>query len=167
MITVLVLLKLIQPPVDPTVELLPEAMITIDWDGFSDVDTHLLYKGLHLSYVDKDIGIATLARDDVGITRRADGKLPRRHEITEIHELRDGTYKFAVRMYRLSKDATGPVDVNIRFETTRPYVDYYNSSITLTYHKQTIAVFTIEVEDGKIMSIGKNPEFKLHTGNFQ
>ena len=168
LLLILTLITMINPPIDPTVELRPKVIITAEWDGElrSDVDVHIIDpSGLHMSYSNKDLaGRIVLHRDDTGVSRSLDGSVINLNlEVVDIFSLDPGSYKVAVRMY--SKRDNGSVDVHMRMLSTESYDVFVDSVYTFTMNRQTISVFAFNVTDkGRIVDINFNPTYKLPSG---
>lgn len=161
----LVLLTMINPPVDPTIELRPQAMLTVEWDdkALSDVDTHIILPNSeHISYIYKDSGgRVVLTRDDTGASLDHKGNnIDINVEVTEFFVLEPGEYKVWVRLFSQRDD--GPIEVTIRFQTLSPFERYVDKVVTLEYRTQTIAVVSIHVDDeGKITFVDNDVDYIL------
>ena len=164
LLLLIVALALINPPVDPTVEVRPKALLTVEWDeeNASDVDTHvILPTGEHMSFVRKDIGgRVVLTRDDLGSSFESDGtSIPINLETTEFFALEDGTYKIAVRMF--SFKSSKPVEVTINLHTITPYARKLDRTVHLVAQKHTIPIAEVKVKDGKIVEVDTDVNFRL------
>ena len=163
LLLLIVALALINPPIDPTIEVRPKALLTVEWDkdNKSDVDTHvILPTGEHMSFVRKDIdGRVVLTRDDLGSSFESDGTaIPINLETTEFFALEDGTYKIAVRMFSLRDNI---VEVEVNLHTITPYARKLDRTVMLTHQKQTIPIAEFKVKDGKIIEVNTDVNFRL------
>ena len=161
----LVLLTMINPPIDPTVELRPQAMLIVEWEdkALSDVDTHIvLPNSEHISYIYKDAGgRVVLTRDDTGASIDHQGNnIDVNVEVTEFFALEPGEYKLWVRLFSQRDD--GPIEVSIRFQTLTPFEVYVDEVVMLEHRTQTIAVASIYVDnEGKITSVDNDVSYRL------
>ena len=165
MLLILTIITMIHPPVDPSIELRPVAVMTVEWDGMlkSDIDTHLILpNGSHLSYLHKDVGgRVVLHRDDLGRSKGLDGKvIPINLEVVDFFVLDPGRHKVAVKAYSYKDDK--PIKVEIKLYTTGTFTRYVDKTITLTASYQTISVveFTVD-DDGNIIDVNTSPTFQL------
>lgn len=163
LLLLIVALALINPPIDPTIEVRPEAIVTVEWGDMdkSDVDTHLILPdGSHINYVYKDAGgRAALNRDDVGYSFDAGGEvIAQNFEVVDIFTLEDGEYRLAVRLFSQNDPE---VNVRIRVETTSPYVRWVDTTVKLTQKKETPAIAIFTVKDGKIVKVDTDVDFRL------
>ena len=172
LLLLLTTLALINPPVDPTIELRPKAILTITWDDYSrsDVDIHIIDpSGNHLNYTLKDVGgQMVLTRDDTGASFDSDGVLIAVNvEVVEFHALQDGEYIVYVRMFSKnpnhhSEDIDlGDTSVIVEMNTLSPFNRVFKGEVYLAENKQTISVFSFTVKDGVIVDVNDDVDTKL------
>ena len=161
----LVLLTMINPPIDPTVELRPQAMLIVEWDdkALSDVDTHVvLPNSEHVSYIYKDAGgRVVLTRDDTGASLDHRGNnIDINVEVTEFFVLEPGEYKVWVRLF--SQRDEYPISVTIRFQTLSPFERWVDRMVVLEHRTQTIAIASIHVDnEGNITFVDTDVDYRL------
>ncbi len=131
-----------------------EFLITVTWgdDSPDDVDTWLEDPaGNVLHFRQKDIGLAHLDRDDLGLINDrivlADGSTVQYHhnqELTTIRGFISGEWVLNVHMY--SKRAPEPTSVEVRIDKLNPSVRtlfYRRIVLTTTWEEVTVARFVM------------------------
>jgi hypothetical protein len=137
-----------------------EYLITVDWVGRYDVDTHLrLPDGTRVNFQNKESGIVFLERDDLGnacAVNSSTGPSEACEEITVLRGIVPGEYVLALHLYSAdlnqSPRPVEPVAAHVKLEKLNPSVAIvWQSTVQLTNvrEERRLVRFTI-TSDGSV-----------------
>lgn len=167
-ILLLLSLALIKPETEKdSVQLKAEYLISIEWPNKSRSDVDVLLQvpnGEILYYGNKDIGIASLDRDDQGAINDEivleDGtkiKVEENWENVAIRQKYPG--EFILNLLMFSKRDKSETPVTVKIEQLNPYRMLYSGITKLTFNRQeeTVLRFILDA-NGKIVHRSTEPE---------
>jgi hypothetical protein len=125
-----ILFMLISSKANDGVKPKAEYLITVDWVGHYDVDTHLrLPDGSRVNFENKESGIAFLERDDLGKAcevNSSTGPSDMCEEITVLRGIVPGEYVLALHLYSANglqtAQSVSPVVTHVKLEKLNPSV---------------------------------------------
>ena len=143
------ILLMVAPPTEGDTIPKVDYVLEVSWEeGLdTDIDTWLMLPdGVKMSYGNKDVGYASIDRDDLG---RVNDPAPPNIEVTKLRALKDGIYYVSIYNYR--GVAKGEVWIVFRQVNTKRII--WSSKVVMPEKKIEVPIFVFLIVDGKIENV--------------